>query len=191
MSLQSITPTNDYMNYQKKYTLNGLICYYFNNRKIAKSKVPKEVLNNFLGDRETAFIEIEKRTKNKHYTGFTCFESHGKTLYYYNGERIPKRIIKTNEFEKIRNLTRIWEESYKEYYKKYKQPEEETNSNEPKEETPKVDAHLTPHELLQKYNINSKSDWKKWMLKNHPDKNPDTDIELVKLINMATDIIFG
>lgn len=40
-------------------------------------------------------------------------------------------------------------------------------------------------ELLKKYGINNKKDWKMWLVKNHPDKSPDTDQELVKSIITA------
>ncbi len=51
-------------------------------------------------------------------------------------------------------------------------------------------ANLSPKELLAKYNIYNVQDWRRWLLKYHPDKNPNTDIELVQLINMAANIIY-
>ena len=44
---------------------------------------------------------------------------------------------------------------------------------------------LTPHQLLSKLGIESRKDWKKWILRNHPDKNPGADILLVQLVNAA------
>lgn len=194
MALQ--TPGN-YQGYSKKYTRNGFICYYFNDRRTSKAKMPKEVLNTLPSDREVAFTEILRRTKNKPYTGFTFLPSRGRKIYMFNGERIPKRIITDKEFERMRNLERIWKAKYEEYSKsnnQSKEPNKEPNENKadpPKERTEyKKPIPSNPYDLLKEYGINNRKDWRRWMLKNHPDKNPNTDIELVKLINMAVKIVF-
>ncbi len=51
-------------------------------------------------------------------------------------------------------------------------------------------AKLEPRELLNTYGIFSRKEWRRWMLKFHPDKKPDTDRELVALINIAIDIVY-
>ncbi len=187
-------PTLD-PDYAKKYTRNGFICYYFKDRKIAKSKIPINILNSFPTDREIVFIEILKRTKI--FTGFTFLSSQGRKIYMFNGCRIPKRIITDQEFEKMRNIRTQWEKTYSAFRKGYSKKENVPSgpSKEKTKETPEpekeINPHLNPYELLQKYKINNKKDWKLWMLKNHPDKNPNTNIELVKLINMAVSVIFG
>jgi len=40
-------------------------------------------------------------------------------------------------------------------------------------------------DLLTKYGIFNKRDWKKWLVKNHSDKNPNTDLVLLAKINEA------
>jgi len=48
-----------------------------------------------------------------------------------------------------------------------------------------------PHRnLLNDHQILSRKDWKEWMLKNHPDKNLQTDVELVARINTAMEMIY-
>lgn len=201
MTLQ--VPGN-YQGYSKKYTRNGFICYYFNDLRVAKAKVPREVINTLPSDRDTCFTEILRRTKNKPHTGFTFLLSHGRKIYMFNNERIPKRIITDKEFERMRDLTRKWKAKYEEYSKSNYQRKEQNsndtknetnNENESKPDPPRSSERKkplpsNPYDLLREYGINNKKDWKKWMLKNHPDKNPNTDIELVKLINMAVSIVF-
>jgi hypothetical protein len=44
--------------------------------------------------------------------------------------------------------------------------------------------------LLAQHNITSRKDWKKWMLQNHPDKNPSADVTLVARVNKAVDLAY-
>lgn len=54
----------------------------------------------------------------------------------------------------------------------------------------KSSENISPEQLLSKHNIHTVKDWRQWLLKNHPDKNENCDIELVQLINMAANIVF-
>ena len=51
--------------------------------------------------------------------------------------------------------------------------------------------NMNPESLLCENGINNKKDYYKWILKNHPDKNPDADINLVALINTAVEMVYG
>jgi hypothetical protein len=46
------------------------------------------------------------------------------------------------------------------------------------------------HDILKEYNITDRSSWKKWLIKNHPDKNPDIKQDIVKTIIEAGQLIF-
>lgn len=45
-------------------------------------------------------------------------------------------------------------------------------------------------ELLKKFKIVTKKDWKEWMKQNHPDKNPDANLQDVQEVNAAANRIF-
>jgi len=207
----------EYQGYSKGYTLNGFICYYYRGRRIAKKAVPVEIFKHLPTDRELVFAAIEeRRIRNKRpYTGFSFLKSHGRKIYMFNGERIPKRIIKETEFEGMYDRARKWQEEFHKYRQKQEQKWKEefwhqsqnTQSKKPENKTKNSSSesgntkskssattfdyrNLSPYQLLKQYKIERKRDWRQWMLHNHPDKNPDTDEELVKLINMAANIFF-
>lgn len=198
----------EYEGYRKGYTQNGFIVYYFEVCRMAKKSVPKEVLKHLPSDRELVFAAIEERRirNKKPYTGFTFLESYGRKIYMFNNERIPKRIITKQEFEQMRDWHEQWRQRY-DYYRQKQSERTQTQSNQPppkekpfeskKEEIPPKDSKkkefyedLSPYQLLKQYGITNKKEWRLWMLKNHPDKNSQTDEALVKLINMAANMIF-
>jgi len=208
LSVVDTTIFKEYKGYSKGYTLNGFISYYYHGKRIAKKIVPSDILEHLPSDRELAFTSIEERRikSGEPYTGFSYLLSQNRKIYMFNNNRIPKRIIKDEEFEVMYDRQRKWQEGFKNYFnKKYNQPKKDpksdskykektkyekeipTNDFKPKE---KIYSNMSPYELLKYYGINTKKDWRKWMLKNHPDKDPDTDLELVKLINMAAKMMF-
>ena len=92
---------------------------------------------------------------------------------------------------------------YKEYYESYlNQKERKSNkryfgNHKPFSGTgqrcggsPTVPCLNSHQKLLNNYQIYCRGDWKKWMLKNHPDKNNDIDTELVARINSAVNIVY-
>lgn len=44
--------------------------------------------------------------------------------------------------------------------------------------------------LLDRLNIKTKQDWKKWLIRNHPDRNPDNTSDFVGRVNTAAEIQF-
>jgi hypothetical protein len=51
-------------------------------------------------------------------------------------------------------------------------------------------ANLETKELFDSLNIKDEKDWKKWLLKNHPDKNPNADMDLVGIVNNRARLYF-
>ena len=45
--------------------------------------------------------------------------------------------------------------------------------------------------LLEQYGIKTRRDFKQWMLRNHPDKNPNIELNLVQEISAAVDLILS
>lgn len=187
----------EYMGYSKAYTRNGVICYYLKGGRIAKKDVPTDIIKHLPTDRELTFFSIEERRirDKKPYTGFSFLSSHGRKIYFFNNERIAKRIIKEKEFENMYDKQQRWKEQFENYFnKRQKHSEQKYNTNselpEKEPEPNKTYQNMSPFELLRNYNINTKKEWRQWMLKNHPDKKPDTDIDLVGLINVAASIVF-
>ncbi|SPN79622.1 Hypothetical protein BRZCDTV_445 [Brazilian cedratvirus IHUMI] len=50
--------------------------------------------------------------------------------------------------------------------------------------------NLQTKELFDSLGIKDEKDWKKWLLKNHPDKNPNADIDLVGMVNNRARVYF-
>ena len=88
-------------------------------------------------------------------------------------------------------------ERCKAYYDAYANPWRETfpkevpRSRRKRKERRKPNQALGAYEkLLNENGIFSRKDWKRWMLKNHPDKNGEIDSELVGAINTAVGRVF-
>jgi hypothetical protein len=51
-------------------------------------------------------------------------------------------------------------------------------------------AHLETKEFFDSLGIKDEKDWKKWLLRNHPDKNPNADMDLVGIVNNRARLYF-
>ena len=51
-------------------------------------------------------------------------------------------------------------------------------------------ASLQTKELFDSLGIKDEKDWKRWLLKNHPDKNPNADTDLVGIVNSRARLYF-
>nr|WIL04156.1 hypothetical protein Clen_226 [Cedratvirus lena] len=49
---------------------------------------------------------------------------------------------------------------------------------------------LQTKELFDSLGIKDEKDWKRWLLKNHPDKNPNADTDLVGIVNSRARLYF-
>nr|WIL03076.1 hypothetical protein Cbor_327 [Cedratvirus borely]WIL03783.1 hypothetical protein Cplu_327 [Cedratvirus plubellavi] len=68
-----------------------------------------------------------------------------------------------------------------------KKPNEEIPKKEPS--NPFI-ANLQTKELFDSLGIKDEKDWKKWLLRNHPDKNPNADMDLVGIVNNRARLYF-
>lgn len=142
--------------------------------------------------------------------------SNAKKCYYFNGRRVKKADIPKDELPNIKNMQEEWDKKWKkgyeearEYYRrvyeenkrKYEEDRRRSaenssnssnssngsSSSQPEEPAPKWKKG---QELLDEYGIKNKKDWKMWLLKNHPDKNKEVDIDLVARINAEAEKIY-
>lgn len=72
--------------------------------------------------------------------------------------------------------------------KKKEQEEEEKRKNDRSNEANRklLESQVKKKKILKDLGITNKSQYKQWILKNHPDKNPKTDIEVCKIVMEAS-----
>lgn len=83
---------------------------------------------------------------------------------YHNDDKIPKKKLTMDAI----NIALSKNNNYKHFYPQEKDKEE----NEVKVKS----------DLFKKLNINNKKEWKEWLLKNHSDKNINSDAELLRQV---------
>lgn len=181
--------------YSTRRTVNGLITYLLDGKRIPKRDVPKPFLS------QIPMPEIDKDTKRSPFylPGYSYLQGFGRTrLYYYEGVRIQKSRIPKKELENIIDAHAYWSNKWEQtrrdaqdkFEKEYRKEEKTPNKEEPHRAKGPAYLKMSPPELLQAEKIHSRSDWKIWMLRNHPDKNPDSDTQLVAMVNAAVHLVY-
>lgn len=131
-----------------------------------------------------------------------------RTIQYYRGKfRVPKRCVPPWEYERMRERFRKAREQYQEKHKSF--PGEESSESSRKQEEsentredsdskkdsegvpPPISEYLKAKQLLERMGISDRKSWRKWSMKNHPDKNPEIDVELVAMVNAAVDYLYS
>lgn len=203
---------DDESNYSIKRTRNGITRYYLDNVFVKIADVPDDVKNRLefilhgwsdkyaqsLPSDRVATLCLSHPTNTREYSYHdvgTCVQ------YYRNGVRVPKRCIPPWEFQGMRDLAAEWRERFRAYSSSRNtrpEPEktrDETESEKTKDEPrpPKMDQNVSTYvnarKLLESVGITDQKTWKAWLLKNHPDKNPAVDLDLVQLVNGAIDLV--
>lgn len=166
----------------------GYTCEVINNRnnffykgvRTTKKRVPIEVLERITPKKvETTAESICSKV-------YTYIKSNGQTTYYCNGEVISKNKIPREQLREWWDISNEEDHDNNFYPNFYSGNKYQKELNYGCEEVPN---HNSPElKLLQSYGIETRNDWKRWMLFNHPDKNPDVNLDLVARINSAIDI---
>lgn len=81
---------------------------------------------------------------------------------------------------------RFFEKIYKDFEETKKYQEKKPQSNPPPAKKPKTTE--TSQEFLKTLAIHTKSEWKKWLLKNHPDKGGKDEELCKKVISAGRDL---
>lgn len=204
--MEKINPS-ELSRYSIRRTRNGLITYLLDGKRIPKRDVPKHLLEHI------PYPEVTEDThvSSFYVPGYSYLQGYGNMkLYYHEGVRIQKSRIPKDKLENIINAQTYWNDKWEEarreaqaefertYRAKYTEESKKPTPSPPTEDAPgpaepktyPAYIKMTPSELLLSENIHSRSDWKKWMLKNHPDKNPNSDQHHVALVNAAVHILY-
>ena len=205
---------DDRSDYTIKRTCGGTTRYFKNDKFVKQKDVPKEIRHRLefllhgwsslyastLDDRSLLELVNSSKTTDSDYS----YKDFGTSIQYYkDGVRIPKRCIPPWVFENMRDSTREWSYNFWKYagcsrkhYSYSEFPDETQKPKEEPKEEPKdyksfnISVYFEARSFLNEQGITDRKSWKKWMLKNHPDKNPDFDIELVQLVNGAIDLVY-
>lgn len=174
--------------YRMIITEEGRKKFRFNNRVIAQKKIPSEIMKALIEKApKVSRYDILKEHKGDG-TGFMYskaeFNGTTRNYYFFNGFSIPKKDLPPEAFESMKDRQEYFKDRFSSYYS-------QTHSNS-RDYTSYTSVSVTEQalKLLEDQGIASRKDWKKWMLKHHPDRNPDTSLELVQLVNSAVELIY-
>jgi len=101
---------------------------------------------------------------------------------------LSKREQKLQEQERLRQQ---WQGVVENAEKRYPVPRLNENDYETSSEEEEMTEHRMHKIVLDEQGILSKDEWKVWLMKNHPDRNPNTDLELVQKVTTAGKYFFS
>lgn len=179
-------------------TQNGTCRFYLDEDHITTKDVPKEVRGRLevlmYGWSDLVPIPADQILNMNHSNDaeYTFKDFKTSIQYYKDGIRIPLRCVPPWERENMRNATndfrRYWNEYTSHNHESHTTYDDPADSDISDDEV--IRTIIDAMRLLERLDIKSKKDWKVWMLRNHPDKNPNADELLVKLVNTAVSMVF-
>lgn len=175
--------------------------YYYNGKRILKSKIPKDAEVRDFTDVLNEQYEKERRQREETWRRRQVEEAkkraeeaarHAETMRR-RAEEVRRQAAETRRRAEGAKgpQYKTAEEAFRDFIGGFRFNTGGGGYSQRKPSPPPPVPQSPSHwQLLQREKIYSRADWKKWMLRNHPDKNPHIDSELVAAVNAAVAIYY-
>lgn len=168
MSKSNTSTSDDEDTYVFYVTEKGYHVYLHNGKRIAMSKIPSENLKNI---EQIPIPDKSKKSAENRYKART-----------QSKEDVPPK-------QKKNDVPPHFRKEKKQKSTPGYNPPPQHEQDEQNIPTYNSQSYLTAADILNKENIRCKKDYYKWLLLNHPDKNPNSDSEYVGTITSAYNLI--
>ncbi len=202
--------------YSLKLSIKGYKLFKYKNKRVSRKNVPddiaKQLIDKVIGLRNRGNADSSSFSITHQYTYMPLGD--GSFFYYQDGIFIEKCEVPLHAFDNMRDerSAGIWRERWYKLWKLYKEGKEKADKtyrkcnshkdslyHKAKRERENIDRNnqaglpdnINPETLLKDNGITTRKEWLRWLQINHPDKNPNIDVNLVALINTAAEMLYG